>query len=46
MDSKVWGDLQKVQADIKVTDVTEVYLDQLKELMQRREPKVINPEDE
>ena len=45
MDSKVWGDLQKVEANIKVTDVTEVYLDQLKELMQRREPKVINPED-
>ncbi len=45
MDSKIWGDLQKVQADIKVTDVTEVYLDQLKDLMQRREPKVINPED-
>ena len=45
MDSKIWGDLQKVQADIKVTDVTKVYLDQLKELMQRREPKVINPED-
>ena len=45
MDSKIWGDLQKVQADIKVADVTEVYLDQLKDLMQRREPKVINPED-
>ena len=45
MDSKVWGDLQKVEANIKVADVTEVYLDQLKNLMQRREPKVINPED-
>lgn len=46
MDSKIWGDLQKVQADIKVQDVTEVYLDQLKDLMLKREPKVINPEDE
>lgn len=45
MDSKQWGDLQKVQADIKVTDVSQVYLDQLKELMGKREPKVIN-EDE
>ena len=45
MDSKIWGDLQKVQADIKVQDVTEVYLDQLKDLMLHREPKVINPED-
>jgi hypothetical protein len=45
MDSKIWGDLQKVQADIKVQDVTEVYLDQLKDLMMKREPKVINPED-
>ncbi len=45
MDSKIWGDLQKVQADIKVADVTEVYLDQLKGLMQQRDPKVINPED-
>ena len=26
-------------------DVTEVYLDQLKDLMLHREPKVINPED-
>ena len=46
MDSKIWGDLQKVQADIKVQDVTEVYLDQLKDLMLKREPKVINPDDE
>ena len=46
MDSKIWGDLQKVEANIKVADVTEVYLDQLKDLMQRREPKVINPEEE
>jgi len=46
MDSKIWGDLQKVQADIKVQDVTEVYLDQLKDLMLKREPKVINPEDD
>ena len=45
MDSKQWGDLQKVQADIKVTDVNQVYLDQLKGLMANREPKVINPED-
>ena len=45
MDSKQWGDLQKVQADIKVTDVSQVYLDQLKEIMGKREPKVIN-EDE
>jgi hypothetical protein len=45
MDSKIWGDLQKVEANIKVADVTEVYLDELKDLMQRREPKVINPED-
>ena len=45
MDSKIWGDLQKVQADIKVQDVTEVYLDQLKDLMLQREPKVINPEN-
>ena len=46
MDSKIWGDLQKVQADIKVQDVTEVYLDQLKDLMLKREPKVINPDDD
>ena len=45
MDSKQWGDLQKVQADIKVTDVNQIYLDQLKGLMAKREPKVINPED-
>ena len=45
MDSKIWGDLQKVQADIKVADVTEVYLDQLKDLMLDRKPRVINPED-
>ena len=45
MDSKVWGDLQKVEANIKVADVTEVYLDQLKDLMLDRKPKVINPED-
>lgn len=45
MDQKIWGDLQKVQADIKVTDVNQVYLDQLKGLMAKREPKVINPED-
>ena len=45
MDSKVWGDLQKIEANIKVVDVTEVYLDELKVLMQQREPKVINPED-
>ena len=45
MDNKIWGDLQKVQADIKVTDVNQVYLDQLKGLMANREPKVINPED-
>ena len=46
MDSKQWGDLQKVQADIKVTDVSQVYLDQLKDLMNKREPKVINPDDD
>ena len=46
MDSKIWGDLQKVEANVKVADVTEVYLDQLKDLMQQRESKVINPEDE
>ena len=45
MDSKQWGDLQKVQADIKVTDVSQVYLDQLKDLMSKREAKIINPED-
>jgi len=45
MDQKIWGDLQKVQADIKVTDVNQVYLEQLKGLMAKREPKVINPED-
>ncbi len=45
MDQKIWGDLQKVQADIKVTDVNQVYLDQLKGLMAKREPIVINPED-
>jgi len=45
MDSKVWGDLQKIEANIKVVDVTEVYLEELKVLMQQREPKVINPED-
>ena len=45
MDSKQWGDLQKVQADIKVTDVSQVYLDQLKDLMSKRDPKIINPED-
>ena len=45
MDSKIWGDLQKVQADIKITDVNQVYLDQLKGLMAKRQPKVINPED-
>jgi hypothetical protein len=45
MDSKIWGDLQKVEANVKVADVTEVYLDQLKDLMLHREPKVINPED-
>ena len=46
MDSKQWGDLQKVQADIKVTDVSQVYLDQLKEIMSKREPKIINDEDD
>ncbi len=45
MDQKIWGDLQKVQADIKVTDVNQIYLEQLKGLMAKREPKVINPED-
>ena len=45
MDSKIWGDLQKVEANVKVADVTEVYLDQLKDLMLDRKPKVINPED-
>ena len=45
MDNHLWGDLQKVQADIKITDVNQVYLDQLKGLMAKREPKVINPED-
>ena len=46
MDSKVWGDLQKIEANIKVVDVTEVYLDELKVRMQQRGPKVINPDDE
>jgi hypothetical protein len=46
MDSKVWGDLQKIEANIKVVDVTEVYLEELKVRMQQRGPKVINPEDE
>ena len=45
MDQKIWGDLQKVQADIKIIDVNQVYLDQLKGLMAKRQPKVINPED-
>ena len=45
MDNHLWGDLQKVQADIKITDVNQVYLDQLKGLMAKRQPKVINPED-
>ena len=46
MDSKVWGDLQKIEANIKVVDVTEVYLEELKVRMQQRGPKVINPDDE
>lgn len=42
LDPHIYGD--KIQADIKVQDVSAVYLDELKALMQQ--PKVINPEEE
>ena len=41
MDASLWG--EKIQADIKVTDVSQVYLEQLKTLMLAREPKDITP---
>ncbi len=42
LDPQIYGD--RIQADIRVQDVSAVYLDELKALMQQ--PKVINPEDE
>jgi hypothetical protein len=42
LDPHVFG--QRIQADIKVQDVSQVYLDELKALMQAV-PKVINPDE-
>lgn len=42
LDPHIYGD--RIQADIRVQDVSSVYLDELKALM--LQPKVINPDDE
>ena len=42
LDPHIYGD--RIQADIRVQDVSSVYLDELKALMQQ--PKVINPDED